>query len=70
MNNKVKTCKFNANRHAYEIAHPYCVYVSTLNVQLPPHVFFVNREGIVEEQICKKCKCYQPAEESLTKEQK
>jgi hypothetical protein len=57
---KAQTCKFNENRASYHIALPWCGYLKQSNILLPP---FVLIERTVYPEDCKKCKCYQRAEE-------
>jgi len=56
---KFKTCKFNANRHASDIAYPYCTW--NPNIQTPPHIYWTARYDVetFATSICPNCKCYE-----------
>lgn len=35
---KIQTCRYNANRHVADIAYPYCTWVDSHQIPMPPHI--------------------------------
>ena len=55
--NKVKTCKFNANRDSSDVVDPYCTWRPATE-ESPPHVYWASHK--CTENICYKCKAFKP----------
>lgn len=59
---KIQTCKYNANRHVTKIAYPFCTWVDSHQIKMPPHVRWSFNHQI-SENTCKQCKVYELAED-------
>ena len=57
---KFKTCKFNVNRDASDIAMPCCKWEPPCKC-IPPHYGWKMYEVLTEE-LCEDCKCYEKDE--------
>jgi hypothetical protein len=66
MINKIKPaekylhCVHNINRHAANIANPYCNFILP-KVDLPPHLY-INVSHYVSEDTCRVCKVFKQEE--------
>jgi hypothetical protein len=57
--NKIKTCKYNRNRHCSDVVYPFCTWTPKDEVY-PPHLYWSMR--IMTEDDCYECEVYEKVE--------
>lgn len=60
---KIQTCRYNANRHVADIAYPYCTWVDSHQIPMPPHIRW-SFDYKIYGNICKQCKVYESVDSS------